>query len=221
MGNHVEINKEELIGALKAISEKIEENKEYLSKLDTEIGDGDHGFSMANGFSSMAEKLQEYPGLSIGEILKKSGFELIKKIGGAAGAVFGTLFTAQASYYQKNLNEKDTLSLQDMVSMLEEAADQIQKRGGAKPGDKTMIDALLPAVEVLKKAAKDNKTFSEAFKLAAEEARRGAESTRNMIARKGRSKNLGERSVGYIDPGAESTHLIFKALAEFFEKIGK
>lgn len=221
MGNQTEITKEEFIGALRAISEIIEENKEYLSRLDTEIGDGDHGFSMANGFKSMADKLDEYRELSIGEILKKSGFELIKKIGGAAGAIFGTLFTAQASYYQKSLENKNTLSLRELVSMLEEAETQIQKRGGAKPGDKTMIDAFTPAIEALKKATEKNMSFGEAFGLAAEEAQKGAESTKNMIAKKGRSKNLGDRSIGYIDPGAESTHLIFKALADYFSKIGK
>ena len=196
----------------------IEEHKDYLSKLDTEIGDGDHGFSIANGLKHVYEKLDEFGAGGIGDLLKKSGFEIIKVVGGASGAVFGTLFTGQASYYSKNLTGKDALSLEDMTNMLSEALAQIKQRGGAQAGDKTMIDALEPAIEELRKAVQSKLSFREAFEKAAVKAREGAESTRNMVAKRGRSKNVGQRSLGFIDPGAMSTALIFGAIAEYFKE---
>jgi len=212
------ITKDDFIGLFKAIHARVEENQEYLSRLDTEIGDGDHGFSMASGFKSLNEKLEEYSSLSIGELLKKGGFELIKTIGGASGAVFGTFFTGQGAYYEKNLNNKETLSLKDLTAMLDEALQQIKKRGNAEPGDKTMVDAMYPAVEGLKKACEKELTFSRAFDIAAEKAYQGAEKTKDMVAKRGRSKNLGDRSKGYVDPGAVSTSLIFRAMADYFSE---
>ena len=214
-----EINKEDILNIIKAIYSKIDENKDYLSKLDTEIGDGDHGTSMARGFKSLYDKLDEFEKLDIGSILRKSGFELIKTIGGSAGAVFGTLFTGQASYYDKNIKGKETLTLQDLAEMFGEALLQIKKRGNAAPGDKTMIDALEPAVNALKESAGKNILLAEAFKSAAENAKQGAEKTREMIGKHGRSKYLGERSKGYIDPGAVSTSLIFSSISEYLSSL--
>ncbi|KPJ85092.1 MAG: hypothetical protein AMS17_14985 [Spirochaetes bacterium DG_61] len=196
----------------------IEEHKAYLSKLDTEIGDGDHGFSIANGFKNVHDKLDEFGAGGIGDLLKKSGFEIIKVVGGASGAVFGTLFTGQASYYSKNLIGKETLSLADLTNMLSEALTQIKQRGGAQAGDKTMIDALEPAIGELLKAVQGNLSFREAFEKAAARAKEGAENTKNMVAKRGRSKNVGERSLGFIDPGAMSTALIFSSIADYFKE---
>jgi len=212
------LTKDDIINIIRAIYQKIDKNKEYLSRLDTEIGDGDHGISMARGFKSLNDKLEEYSNLDIGSILKKSGFELIKTIGGSAGAVFGTLFTGQASYYAKNIKGKDSLKLQDITGMLEEALQQIIKRGNASPGDKTMIDSLQPAIEALKKEANNGSNITEAFKVATEEAKRGAEKTMDMVGKHGRSKYLGERGKGHIDPGAVSTSLIFEATTEYLLK---
>jgi len=136
------LTKQNLVEILDRISAEINRQKDALSRLDTEIGDGDHGFSMASGFSSVSNKLEDFSQNNIGGLLKKTGFELIKTIGGAAGAVFGTLFTGQASFYEKNLAEKETLSLDDLSGMFTEALVQIKRRGGAPPGDKTMLDAL-------------------------------------------------------------------------------
>jgi dihydroxyacetone kinase-like protein len=210
------VTKENLVDILEKIYATIEENKSYLSKLDTEIGDGDHGFSISNGFKNVHDKLGEFSAGGIGDLLKKSGFEIIKVVGGASGAVFGTLFTGQASFYTKKLDGKDSLSLEELTGMLTEALQQIKQRGGAQPGDKTMIDALEPAIEELKNGVKEGLRFGEAFTKAAQRAKAGAESTKNMVAKRGRSKNVGERSIGYMDPGAMSTALIFTAIAEYF-----
>lgn len=215
------ITKENLVEMIKRISAKIDEQKEYLSRLDTEIGDGDHGFSMANGFRSLNSRLDEFSKLDIGEMLKKCGFELIKTIGGAAGAVFGTLFTGQASYYSRQIPGKPLLSLEDIASMWAEALNQIKARGQAQQGDKTMVDALEPAVLELKKGAEDRLSLSEAFAKAAVRAKEGADKTKDMVAKRGRSKNLAERSLGYIDPGAMSTYFIISAIAEYLKEIGK
>jgi len=215
MNKKNKITRDDLLKIITTIYKRIDENKEYLSKLDTEIGDGDHGFSMAQGFKSLAEKTDEFSSLDIGTFLKKCGFELIKRIGGSAGAVFGTFFTGQASYYEKGLKGKEVLSLEDITHMFEEAYTQIQKRGNARPGDKTMLDALAPAVESLQASVKNNQSMAEAFQEAAQHAKKGAEKTKDMIGRHGRSKYLGERGIGYIDPGAMSMYFIMDAMAQY------
>ena len=209
------VSKNDLVNLVELLYRTIDAQKEELSKLDTEIGDGDHGFSIANGFRNFYEKLDEYAKLDIGQFLKKGGFELIKNVGGAAGAVFGTFFTGQASYYDKNLSGKELLDLQDITNMLEDALTQIKKRGNAKIGDKTMIDALEPAVESLKESTGTGAGLSDAFKLAAEKASEGAEKTRDMVATHGRAKNLGDRSIGYMDPGAKTMSVIIQTMADY------
>jgi len=209
------VSKNDLVKLVELLYRTIDAQKEELSKLDTEIGDGDHGFSIANGFRNFYEKLDEYAKLDIGQFLKKGGFELIKNVGGAAGAVFGTFFTGQASYYDKNLSGKELLDLQDITNMLEDALTQIKKRGNAKIGDKTMIDALEPAVESLKESTGTGAGLSDAFKLAAEKASEGAEKTRDMVATHGRAKNLGDRSIGYMDPGAKTMSVIIQTMADY------
>ena len=209
------ITKDDLVKMVALIYKTIDGQKEALSKLDTEIGDGDHGFSIANGFRHFYEKLEEYAQLDIGQFLKKGGFELIKNVGGAAGAVFGTFFTGQASFYDKNLGGKESLDLQDIAQMFSEALAQIKKRGNAKPGDKTMVDALQPAVESLSESASSGVKLADAFERAAKKADEGAECTRDMVATRGRAKNLGERSIGYMDPGAKTISVIIKTIAGY------
>jgi len=211
------IDKQNLINIISQISKEINLQKDMLSKLDTEIGDGDHGFNMSSGFTSLANKLPEFSKLSIGQLLKKGGFELIKSIGGSAGAIFGTFFTGQASYYEKNLAGKTELNLEDFSQMLYEALIQIKRRGDAKLGDKTMVDALEPAVASLQRSVKEKHTLSRAFSDAASSARDGAESTKTMVGKHGRSKNLGERGIGFIDPGSVSTAIIFKTISDYIQ----
>lgn len=211
-----EITKSDLVKMIMRIYRTVEDNKEVLSKLDTEIGDGDHGFGMAKGFKAFADNLDAFSQLDIGGMLKKGGFEMIKTMGGASGAIFGTMFTAQAQFYEKNLKGKESLTLDDMARMLCEALEQIKRRGNAELGDKTMIDAFEPAIDALSKAVDDGLGFKDAFINAADAAERGAERTKDMVATHGRSKNLGERSRGHMDPGAKSTFFIFRAMADYF-----
>ena len=209
------ISKNDLLQMVERIYKTIDAMKEDLSKLDTEIGDGDHGFSMATGFKSFYARLDEYAQLDIGPILKKGGFDLIKNVGGAAGAVFGTFFIGQSAYYDGNLQGKDPLDLQDITNMFAHALEQVKNRGHAKPGDKTMVDALEPAVESLKASAAQSQGLAEAFKLAAEKADEGAEKTKEMVATHGRAKNLGERSIGFMDPGSKTMAVIINVIAEY------
>jgi dihydroxyacetone kinase-like protein len=211
-----EITKSDLVEMIRRIQHTVEANKEVLSKLDTEIGDGDHGFGMAKGFKAFADKLGDFSQLDIGGMLKKGGFELIKSMGGASGAIFGTMFTAQGQYYEKNLVGKESLALDDMTRMLCEALEQIKNRGHAQAGDKTMIDAFEPAIDALSKAVDDGLGFRDAFINAANAAEMGAGRTKEMVATHGRAKNLGERSIGHMDPGAKSTSYIFRAIADYF-----
>lgn len=213
------ITKKDLVGLLEAIYRKIDENRDYLSKLDTEIGDGDHGFSIANGFKHIYDNLEIFAKDGIGDLLKRCGFEIIKVVGGASGAVFGTFFTGQASYYSKNLSGKESLNLEDITHMLGEAMEQIKKRGNAEAGDKTMIDAFEPALNELYKSVEDGLSLSEAFEKAAEKAKEGAESTKSMVAKCGRAKYVGERGVGFIDPGSMSTALIFRVIADYLKEM--
>jgi dihydroxyacetone kinase-like protein len=218
MNSAAEITKDDLVQIIRNMYHKIEENKSYLSKLDTEIGDGDHGFSIASGFRSVNEKIDEFSKEGIGDFLRKCGFEIIKVVGGASGAVFGTFFTGQASFYKNHLNDKQSLNLGDVTGMLGEALEQIKNRGNAQVGDKTMVDALDPAVKELEKCTAEKLSFPQAFQRAFERAKEGAESTKNMIAKRGRSKNVGERSIGYIDPGSMSMTLLLQTMAEYFQQ---
>jgi dihydroxyacetone kinase-like protein len=212
------ITKSDIVEMIRHVGGRVIENRDYLSRLDTEIGDGDHGVGLAAGFTSFTAKLGEFGSADIGGLLKKGGFELIKTVGGASGAIFGTLFTGQAVYYDANYKGKEELTLGEFANMLTEALCQIKKRGAAQVGEKTMVDAFEPAVAALQEAVKQNLGFGQAFKKAAGKAREGAESTKNMVAAKGRAKNLGERSLGFIDPGSMSTAIIFESMAEYFAK---
>jgi dihydroxyacetone kinase phosphoprotein-dependent L subunit len=211
------ITKNDIVDLIRHVSGRVVENRDYLSRLDTEIGDGDHGVGLAAGFTSFTGKLGEFGSADIGGLLKKGGFELIKTVGGASGAIFGTLFTGQAVYYDANYKGKETLTLGEFTNMLTEALCQIKKRGAAQVGEKTMVDAFEPAVASLQDSVRLGLSFGQAFRKAAAKAREGAESTKNMVAAKGRAKNLGERSLGFIDPGSMSTTVIFEAMAEYFE----
>lgn len=212
-----QITKTDLVNIIKVLHATFNEQKDYLSKLDTEIGDGDHGFSMMTGFTRFHDNLDSYVDLSIGQMLKKGGFDLISAIGGAAGAVFGTFFKGQGAYYQEYLDGKESLSLEDLANMMVEALKQIKTIGKAEIGDKTMIDALEPAVNELVRSAENNLSLNEAFKKAAAEAMQGAENTKNMVGKRGRSKNLGERSLGFMDAGAMSMYFIFKTYADYLD----
>ena len=191
----------------------MEENRKYLTKLDSEIGDGDHGNNMRRGFAAALERLGDTRPSSPADVLKAVSMALIGKVGGAAGPLYGTAFLRASTA----LSTAD-VGPQDAAGALEAALGGIRQRGKAEVGDKTILDALTPAVEAAKEAAgSPEATVASVFRAAAEAAEKGAESTVPLTARKGRASYLGARAEGHRDPGATSTHLLLDAAARALE----
>ncbi|HWH93285.1 MAG TPA: dihydroxyacetone kinase subunit DhaL [Baekduia sp.] len=196
---------------IRAFASEIEAHRAELVRLDTAIGDGDHGTNMDRGMRKVLEKLDGLEGEDIGAALKTVGMTLVSSVGGAAGPLYGTLFlqmgtaTAGAS----------TLDAAGLADALEAGVRGVQARGKAEPGDKTMVDALLPAVAALR-AAPGDAGLPEAVGGAAAAAEEGMKATIPMEARKGRASYLGPRSVGHQDPGATSSYLLLRSAGEAF-----
>ncbi len=195
-----------------AIIEIIEEKKLFLTQLDAAIGDGDHGLNMAKGFGAAKEKLESTSPETPSDILKAVGMALISKVGGAAGPLYGTAFLNAS----KSVAGKTELDLNDFQVMLESALDGVKSRGKATVGEKTMVDAIEPALDALKKAIAEGSSTREAMDKAVAAAEEGVNYTKTIIAKKGRASYLGERSIGHIDPGAMSSFVILKTIAENF-----
>ena len=191
----------------------MEENRRLLTKLDSEIGDGDHGNNMNRGFQAVLERLGDADPSTPADVLKTVFMTLISKVGGAAGPIYGTAFM-EAS---KALGDKKEVSAEDAADALQAALAGVKKRGkGAEVGDKTIVDALQPAAEAAKVAAGEG-SVAGVFRAAAGAAEAGAESTIPMRARKGRASYLGARAEGHQDPGATSTYLLLDAAARALE----
>jgi dihydroxyacetone kinase-like protein len=184
----------------------IEKNAVLLSDLDAAIGDGDHGANMTRGFSAVAKKLNGSSPADIGALFKTVGMTLLSTVGGASGPLYGGFFLELG----KQSAGKQELDAAALVSILEAGLGDIKRRGKAELGDKTMVDALTPAVEAMKTAGSD---ITVATRLAATTAREAAVNTTPLQARKGRASYLGERSIGHQDPGATSTALLLESLA--------
>jgi dihydroxyacetone kinase-like protein len=195
---------------MRAYADEIVANREQLIRLDSAIGDGDHGANMDRGMKKAVERLDGLGDGDIGATLKAVGMALVSSVGGAAGPLYGTLFMQMGT---KTAGASE-LDLQGWTDALEAGVQGVQARGKAQPGDKTMVDALLPAVEALKQAAGDGADLGDALRRAADAAREGMEGTIPLVARKGRASYLGERSAGHQDPGATSSHLLLKAAAD-------
>lgn len=207
-----EVTRAEVLACLGAIARTMAEQKDHLSQLDADIGDGDHGINMDRGFTAVQAKLGglSHAEADIGALLKATGTTLISTVGGASGPLYGTLFLRMGVAAAG----KDRLSGGDVLALLEAGVKGVQERGKAAPGDKTMIDALAPALEALREAIARGEDAVSAVRRAASAARAGAEATIPLQARKGRASYLGERSVGHEDPGAVSAHLLLQAMAD-------
>lgn len=205
------VTRDQVVRWLQVIAAEMEENKQYLTQLDAAIGDADHGINMDRGFKKVMSQLPGVAENDIGSILKTTGMALISSVGGAGGPLYGTLFmrAGMAASGKHELNDRDLLEL------LEAAVDGVIQRGKAQLGDKTMVDALLPAVEAFKQfvEAGGNDT-EEGLRQAVAAAEKGMIDTIPLVARKGRASYLGERSAGHQDPGATSSYMILKALQE-------
>jgi dihydroxyacetone kinase-like protein len=186
----------------------IGEHRAELVRLDTAIGDGDHGTNMDRGMRAAVEKLDATDGDDIGALLKTVGMALVSKVGGAAGPLYGTLFLQMGIA----TTGKAELDLAGWTAALEAGVKGVQARGKAELGDKTMIDALVPAVDALKSGSE----LGDALRASADAAEEGMKATIPLEARRGRASYLGPRSVGHQDPGATSSHLLLRSAAERF-----
>jgi dihydroxyacetone kinase-like protein len=204
------VTKEQIIQWLQAVAVVLEQNKDYLTELDAAIGDADHGSNMNRGFQKVIGQLPSVADQDIGSILKTVSMTLISSVGGASGPLYGTLFLRASTV----VSGKQELNDEDMVMFLQAAVDGVVQRGKANLGDKTMLDALSPAVEVFKDAIATHSTTLEALHQAVSAAEEGMKNTVPLVAKKGRASYLGERSIGHQDPGATSTYLILKTLLE-------
>jgi phosphoenolpyruvate---glycerone phosphotransferase subunit DhaL len=204
------VTAEQIDAWIRRFADVIAEHREELVRLDTAIGDGDHGTNMDRGMRKVLEKLDGADAGDIGATLKLVGMTLVSSVGGAAGPLYGTLFlqlgTASSGH--------DELDLTGWTGALDAAVKGVQARGKAEPGDKTMIDALLPAVDALRAAAGQDADIVTALQQSAAAAEEGMKATTPMEARKGRASYLGPRSIGHQDPGATSSHLLIRSAAE-------
>jgi dihydroxyacetone kinase-like protein len=191
------------------VANRMIESKDRLTQADKAIGDGDHGIGMARGFESVLKKVEGQQFATLETLFQAVGLTLLTSIGGAAGAVFGTLFRGAA----ESLKGRDVLTAPVFSRMLQDGLRAVKARGGAKPGDKTMVDALEPAAaEARNRVAAP---LDEALAAIAEAAGLGMETTRDMVAAVGKARALGERARGHPDPGAVSIFLILDSMKEY------
>jgi phosphoenolpyruvate---glycerone phosphotransferase subunit DhaL len=201
---------DDVVGWIRRFAAVIAENKEYLTELDSAIGDADHGINMDRGFQAVVPKVEALPPGDIGAAFKTVGSTLISTVGGASGPLYGTFFL-QLGIASAG---KSTIDLATLLAGLDAALTSMQRLGKAEPGDKTMLDALIPAREALRKALSDGASPQEAMNTAVAAAEEGMRATIPLVARKGRASYLGERSADHQDPGATSSYLLLRAAAD-------
>ena len=187
----------------------VTEKREWLTELDSAIGDADHGANMARGMAAVADKLGGEPPATVDELLKGVGMTLVSSVGGASGPLYGTFFL-RMGMTAGAVTELDATAL---ATALRAGLDGIVARGKAEAGEKTMFDAMAPAVDALDAAIAGGAGMADAARTAADTASAGRDATLPLVARKGRASYLGERSAGHLDPGAASTAILFETLA--------
>ncbi len=201
------ISLDQLVEWLHQFSTLVNENKGYLTELDSAIGDADHGSNMSRGMTAVLDQLPaEGPADAM---FKKVGMTLVSSVGGASGPLYGTFFMRLAPA----LGSSDVVPAASLATALRAGLNGVVSRGKAELGDKTMIDAMSPAVDAIEGSLSSGESLAEATRAGAEAARGGREATIPLVARKGRASYLGERSKGHQDPGATSTTYLFEALA--------
>jgi len=194
--------------SIKNMAEKIEVERNHLSHLDSEIGDGDHGINMSIGFREVTQKLDsiDEDTEDIHSFLKKVGMSLMGKVGGASGPLYGSFFMKMGS----DVSGQTEVTFKEFIKMLENGVESIETRGKAIVGDKTMIDAMRPGIDYLTSQEVQNNELV-IFKAFIGEMKNGAEKTIPLVAKKGRSMRLGERAIGHKDPGSESAWMLLDA----------
>jgi len=216
MSEGTQVAYEDVVAWITAFAGTVRENREYLTTLDSAIGDADHGINMDRGFQAVLGKIGALPGGDIGVLCKTVGMTLVSTVGGASGPLYGTFFlqlgTATAG--------KEAIDVAGLAAALEAGVAGIQRLGKAEPGDKTMLDTLIPARDALKEAAANGAPVGQAIGLTVAAAEQGMLATTPLVARKGRASYLGERSAGHQDPGATSSYLLLKCAADAWSGAG-
>lgn len=201
---------DDVVRMIRAFAATVAEQKEYLTELDSAIGDADHGINMDRGMRAVITKIDAQEPTDVGALLKTVGMTLVSTVGGAGGPLYGTLFlqlgTATAG--------KETLEASDWAAALDAAVTGVQARGKAVLEDKTMVDALIPARDAYRQALEEGASFADALRRSTAAAEDGMKATVPLVARKGRASYLGERSAGHQDPGATSSWLLLKTIAD-------
>ena len=199
-----------MIEILKAMAARIDKEKDFLTELDNEIADGDHGINMAKGFNAVVPKIEAMAGKDIGSLLKTTGMTLVSTVGGSAGPLYGTAFMKAGAA----LKDKMEIDANDLIAAVDAAIGGIQMRGKAVEGEKTMLDAICPAHKAFKAAIEAGEDVKAALGKAVEAAQAGVEYTKTIKATKGRASYIGDRSIGHQDPGATSSLYMLEVLLE-------
>ena len=202
------VTKQQIVKWLETAADIFAQQENYLTELDRQIGDADHGLNMNRGFRKVMEKLPAMADKDIGTVLKTTGMTLLSSIGGASGPLYGTFFIRAAS----SVMGKEELTLEELVTMLDDGVKGVQQRGRAEAGDKTMVDTWLAVISSLQQ--QPGNELGVTLEQAAQAAEKGMKATIEMQARKGRASYLGERSIGHQDPGATSSYFLFTALCD-------
>lgn len=206
------ISRDGILDWIKTYADIVAENRAYLTELDSAIGDADHGINMDRGFKAVMQKMPELTDKDIGTIFKTVGMTLLSTVGGAGGPLYGTLFLRAGM----STTGKMELNLQEWTEAIEAALNGVVMRGKAEIGDKTMVDALTPALNSLKQSVENGTSLDAALRTSAAAAEQGMKDTIPLVARKGRASYLGERSAGHQDPGATSSYLLLRAASDTF-----
>jgi len=214
MSSASHISYDDVVTWVGLLAERLHAAREYLTELDSAIGDADHGINMDRGFTAVMAKLPTLPTGDIGALLKGVGMTLVSTVGGASGPLYGTFFLQLGG----GTAGKAEIELAELATAMDAGIAGIQRLGKAEPGDKTMLDALLPARDALHGSLDGGGSPREALAAAVAAAEQGMVATIPLVARKGRASYLGERSAGHQDPGATSSHLLLKAMADTFFK---
>ena len=209
------ISKQNVLDFISLFNDKMAEHRQELTQYDQAIGDGDHGINMNRGMLAVMEAYPTFEEQTIPDIFKAVGTTLLSKVGGASGPLYGTAFRKMGVAVKAKENE---LEPEDISAMIDKALDGIQKLGKAVAGEKTMLDALIPAKEAYAKALADGKSVLDALTDAETACWEGVEYTKTIIATKGRASYVGERGIGHQDPGATSMSYLFQAAKEAAQK---
>ena len=199
---------------VRVIADTVLENEQYFSELDGVVGDGDFGYSIARGFEKVLQEWDNMDHSLPGNFLKKVSSAIVSAVGGVSGTIWGTAFLRAGM----TLGTKTEITRPDVIAMFRSAIEGMKKRGNSDLGDKTLLDALIPAVDALEKAFNEGKETSVALDEAATVARERAEATRPMLAKRGRAAYTGERSIGTLDAGAVAMAVLFEAVSKAWKE---